>query len=111
MKFTPFLILALAAGLAGPVLAQDQSAEEAARQHAIVGGRDVQPRPAPGEAGKTDPEVQRLLDQGKDTGPVVPPHDIYGNPIGGNPGLNPPPPAPLPPPPPAPKTDRPPGSR
>ena len=71
------------------------------RDRPIVGGKDLQPRPAPGESGQS-PETQlHLLQRGAkeppSNEPVVVPRDIYGNPLGGNPGLNPPAPAPPPP--------------
>ena len=64
------------------------------REHAVIGGKNIQPRSVPGEAGQS-PEAQiRLLQKGArdlpPDEPIVVPHDIYGNPLGGNPGLNPP---------------------
>jgi len=72
------------------------AAEPPGREHAIVGGKRVQPHSEPGQDGQS-PEAQiRLLQKGaKDpaaTEPIVVPRDLYGNPLGGNPGLNPPPP-------------------
>jgi hypothetical protein len=65
-------------------------------QRAIVGGRALQPRPAPGESAQS-PETQlKLLQKGAKepsaNEPIVVPRDLYGNPLGGNPGMNPPPP-------------------
>lgn len=64
------------------------------REHAVLGGKNLQPHAVPGESGQS-PEAQlRLLQRtARDPAssePIVEPHDIYGNPLGGNPGLNPP---------------------
>jgi hypothetical protein len=93
----------LATGVAAqtPPVAPDAPAAPPARERAIVGGKDLQPRPVPGESGQS-PEAQlHLLQRGAQeppsNQPVVVPRDIYGNPLGGNPGLNPPHPVQPPP--------------
>ncbi len=48
----------------------------------IVGGHDVQPHTGAVARDRTDPEADELLRQANDAGPVVPPHDLYGNPLG-----------------------------
>jgi hypothetical protein len=64
------------------------------REHAVMGGKRLQPHSVPGQSGQS-PEAQlRLLQRNaRDSAsnePIVVPRDIYGNPLGGNPGLNPP---------------------
>jgi hypothetical protein len=78
-----------------PALAQTPpSPPPTAPQEAIVNGKHLQPHLEPGRK-EQDPEAaNRLLQQGANDpaaqAPIVVPHDIYGNPIGGSPGLNPP---------------------
>ena len=89
---------------AAPPPEQDVPAEPPGHEHAIVGGKKLQPHSVPGQSGQS-PEAQiRLLQRSaKDrpsTEPIVVPHDLYGNPLGGSPGANPPglePPPPSPP--------------
>ena len=73
---------------------QDTPAEPPGHEHAVVGGKNLQPRAVPGQSGQS-PEAQiRLLQRNaKDQTsiePIVVPRDLYGNPIGGSPGANPP---------------------
>ncbi|HVJ52928.1 MAG TPA: hypothetical protein VM689_10720 [Aliidongia sp.] len=64
------------------------------RNGPIVNGKNLQPHLTPGEK-EQDPEAANHLlqfgahDQAAQS-PIVVPRDIYGNPLGGNPGLNPP---------------------
>jgi hypothetical protein len=87
------LCLTLAASL--PALAQTAPPTEPPSHTApIVGGKNMQPHSVPGQAGPS-PEAQiHLLQKGATeepaNEPVVVPRDLYGNPLGGNPGLNPP---------------------
>lgn len=79
---TALMLLGLAAGSA---LAQEPappgSSPGPLPAAPVVNGHDVQPKnEVPG--GQTDPEAEELLRQTHDTGPVVPPHDLYGNPLG-----------------------------
>jgi hypothetical protein len=97
--FAVYLCLATGAAAQAPPAPPDAAAP--AHERAIIGGRDLQPRPAPGESGQS-PEAQlHLLQRGAKeppaNEPVVMPRDLYGNPLGGNPGLNPPTPASPPP--------------
>jgi hypothetical protein len=89
----------LAASLMGALLTGVYAAalaQQTAPQHAYSDGAKLQPRPGEGEnRGSADPaEVQSLLDSlAKNAGPSQPastPTDIYGKPLGNNPGLNPP---------------------
>jgi hypothetical protein len=101
-----FTIAVSALAQTPPAVPDPQSAPSGHDQRAIVGGRELQPRPAPGESGQ-NPEAQlKLLQKGAKeppaNEPVVVPRDLYGNPIGGNPGMNPP--TPQSPPPTQPKT-------
>jgi hypothetical protein len=68
---------------------------QTAPQHAYSDGFKLQPRPTEGEnRTQTDPaRVEPLLDALAKTAPPQasgPATDIYGRPLGGNPGLNPP---------------------
>jgi hypothetical protein len=97
--FAVCFCLATGAAAQTPPVAPD--APPPSRERPIVGGKDLQPHPAPGESGQS-PEAQlHLLQRGAQeppsNEPVVVPRDIYGNPLGGNPGLNPPPPVQPPP--------------
>lgn len=111
--------LCLSLLLAVPALAQtptsaapppDQTVpdEPPGHEHAVVGGKRLQPHSVPGQAGQS-PEAQiRLLQRNASATPsnepIVVPHDLYGNPLGGSPGANPPglePPPSSPTPPPA----------
>jgi hypothetical protein len=88
---TASLVGVFLAGVSAAALAQ-----QTAPQRAYSDGAKLQPRPGEGEnRGSTDPaEVQSLLDSlAKESGssqPASPPTDIYGRPLGNNPGLNPP---------------------
>jgi len=80
----------LEVALSDPALAQTEP------QHAYSAGAKIQPRPTVGQSTtNTDPaDVQSTLDSlAKSTGEgqtAPPPTDLYGHPLGGNPGLNPP---------------------
>ena len=68
--------------------------EPPGHERAVVGGKKLQPHSVPGQAGQS-PEAQiRLLQRtAKDkpsAEPIVVPRDLYGNPLGGSPGANPP---------------------
>jgi hypothetical protein len=104
MLKTPAVMICLGLMAGGPALAQSPPpgseppdpapVEPASREHAVVGGKNIQPRTVPREAGQS-PEAQlHLLQKGRQDlppgEPVVVPRDIFGNPLGGNPGLNPP---------------------
>ena len=106
MSKTAGFALCLSLLVAVPALAQtptnaappppDQTAPEdpPGVEHAVVGGKKLQPHSVPGQAGQS-PEAQiRLLQRTAtdrpSTEPIVVPHDIYGNPLGGSPGANPP---------------------
>lgn len=71
------------------------------RDRPIVNGKHVQPHTAPGEAAKSPEDQIRLLQkeakQRPSQEPIVEPHDFYGRPLGGNPGLPPPALTPQPP--------------
>jgi hypothetical protein len=83
------LILALAVA-AVPALAQETLPLPGEHPRtAIVGGRHIQPRPEDGR-GQPDPGARRLLEREKSGEPAPAPHDLYGQPLGGNPGLSPP---------------------
>ena len=93
-----FSVAASASAQSPPVAPDPQSAPSGHEQRAIVGGRELQPRPAPGESGQ-NPEAQlKLLQKGATeppaNEPIVVPRDLYGNPLGGNPGMSPPTPKP-----------------
>jgi hypothetical protein len=102
-----FCLFAATSALAqAPSPSSDPAPSTGHEQRAIVGGRELQPRPAPGESGQS-PEAQlKLLQKGAKeppaNEPVVVPRDLYGNPLGGNPGMNPPAPDSPPPRPPKP---------
>ena len=121
MSKTVGFVICLSLLVAVPALAQtptsaappppDQTAppdEPPGHEHAVVGGKRLQPHSVPGQAGQS-PEAQiRLLQRNAadrtSTEPIVVPHDLYGNPLGGSPGANPPglePPPSSPTPPPA----------
>jgi hypothetical protein len=59
----------------------------------IVNGKQLQPRPSAPPTKQQANQVDKLLDQTPPdpaaNGPIVQPHDIYGNPLGGSPGLDP----------------------
>ena len=59
----------------------------------IVNGRQLQPRagqpPSKQEANQIDQLVKSTPPDKVADGPIVQPHDIYGNPLGGSPGLDP----------------------
>lgn len=59
----------------------------------IVNGRQLQPRagqpPSKQEANQVDQLVKSTPPDGVANGPIVQPHDLYGNPLGGSPGLDP----------------------
>jgi hypothetical protein len=82
-------------GGSAAALAQTASSQTAP-QRAYSDGFKLQPRPSEGEnRGSTDPaQVESLLDSlAKGSGSSQPesvPTDIYGRPLGNNPGLNPP---------------------
>jgi hypothetical protein len=89
----------LAASLMGVLLAEVSAAalaQQTAPQRAYSDGFKLQPRPGEGEnRGSTDPaEVESLLNSLDKTvepdRPASVPTDIYGKPLGSNPGLNPP---------------------
>jgi len=92
-------LLAAASALAqtptgAPPPDQQVPADPPGHEHAVVGGKNLQPHALPGDSGQS-PEAQiRLLQRNaKDrpsTEPIVVPHDLYGNPLGGSPGANPP---------------------
>jgi hypothetical protein len=95
---TQAVLFCLWLAASAPALAQPPTdpdpADQPGRGHAVVGGKNLQPRAVPGQAGQS-PEAQlRLLQKGKQetpsNEPVVVPHDLYGNPLGGDPGLKPP---------------------
>ncbi|HWK47497.1 MAG TPA: hypothetical protein VNT30_22420 [Stellaceae bacterium] len=89
-KISMAATLLLAIGLAGPALAQTVP------QHAYSAGAKLQPRPIDGEKPtNADPaQVESTLDAlAKSTGgdrAAPPATDLYGHPLGGDPGLNPP---------------------
>jgi hypothetical protein len=85
---------AAAPGSAPSAEAAPPPPEDAGREHAVIGGKRIQPRSVPGQSGQS-PEAQiRLLQKAaKDAPsnePIVTPRDIYGNPLGGSPGADPP---------------------
>jgi|GEM_PF-5166852 hypothetical protein len=90
-------LLLAASPLAAPAQtppAPDAEAPPPDRDRAIVGGKHLQPHAPPGEAGKSPETEIHLLQKGAKEAPAneppVVPRDLYGNPLGGNPGLNPP---------------------
>ena len=88
-----YLLVANAAALAQNPPPNEPPPPPSGHEDAIVNGKHIQPRAAPGEKTQ-DPGATRLLQEGAHDPaaeePIVVPRDIYGNPIGGNPGLNPP---------------------
>ncbi|HLY57784.1 MAG TPA: hypothetical protein VKS60_19630 [Stellaceae bacterium] len=69
---------------AGSVAAQ-QPAEPPPQSGPIVGGKDIQPRPAEPPSNATSTDAQKLLDEYKPASPSPPPHDIYGRPLDSKP--------------------------
>ncbi|MDB5360894.1 MAG: hypothetical protein JWO51_2191 [Rhodospirillales bacterium] len=59
----------------------------------IVNGRQLQPRagqpPSKQEANQVDRLVKSTPPDAVANGPIVQPHDLFGNPLGGSPGLDP----------------------
>jgi hypothetical protein len=59
----------------------------------IVNGRQLQPRagqpPSKQEANQVDQLVKSTPPDAKADGPIVQPHDLFGNSLGGSPGLDP----------------------
>jgi hypothetical protein len=59
----------------------------------IVNGKQLQPRagqpPSKQEANQVDQLLKSAPPDKAADGPIVQPHDIYGNPLGGSPGLDP----------------------
>jgi hypothetical protein len=58
----------------------------------IVGGRDLQPRPSGPPSKQETQQINQLLQQAPPdpaaNGPIVQPHDLFGNPLGGSPILD-----------------------
>ncbi len=121
MSKTVGFVICLSLLVAVPALAQtptsaapppDQAAPPTdvppGQEHAVVGGKKLQPHSVPGQSGESPEAKIRLLQRNAgakpSNEPIVAPHDIYGNPLGGSPGANPPglEPPPSPPPPPKP---------
>jgi hypothetical protein len=86
-------LVASAAALAQNPPPNEPPPPPSGREDAIVNGKHIQPHAAPGEKTQ-DTDATRLLQQNAhdpaSQEPIVVPRDIYGNPLGGNPGLNPP---------------------
>jgi len=59
----------------------------------IVNGHQLQPRagqpPSKQEANQVDQLVKSTPPDAVADGPIVQPHDLFGNPLGGSPGLDP----------------------
>jgi len=59
----------------------------------IVNGKQLQPRagqpPSRQETNQIDQLVKSTPPDAVADGPIVQPHDLYGNPLGGSPGLDP----------------------
>lgn len=59
----------------------------------IVNGKQLQPRPSGPPSKQESQQVNQLLQQTPPdpaaNGPIVQPHDLFGNPLGGSPGLYP----------------------
>jgi hypothetical protein len=58
----------------------------------IVNGKQLQPRPNGPPSKQESQQINQLLQQTPPdpaaNGPVVQPHDLFGNPLGGSPGLD-----------------------
>jgi hypothetical protein len=78
----------------GAAVAGNTDPTPTGRENAIVNGKRLQPRPTAGQNDREPDSAAQLLQQGASNpaadAPVVVPRDMYGNPLGGNPGLNPP---------------------
>jgi hypothetical protein len=59
----------------------------------IVNGKQLQPRASQPPTKQQDAQINQLVHQTPPdpaaNGPIVQPHDLYGNPLGGSPGLDP----------------------
>jgi len=62
------------------------------RRGPIVNGKDLQPRPGAPPSRQETQQINQLLEQTPTdpaaNGPIVEPRDLFGNPLGGNPGLD-----------------------
>jgi len=62
------------------------------RRSPIVNGKDLQPRPSGPPSRQENQQINQLLEQTPTdpaaNGPIVQPRDLFGNPIGGTPGLD-----------------------
>lgn len=81
------LILSCGGALSAAAQAPADESDAVPRNRPIVNGHELQPRSTGLPNGPADPEAAQLLKSTKDSGPIVPPHDIYGNSLGGNPTL------------------------
>ena len=88
------LVPSISIAMMSPALGQSQNPQSIPRAHAIIDGKDIQPRAPAGDPSNPDPMAADLLREDRSINRrVVTPHDFFGHPFDGAAETAPPGPA------------------